>query len=145
MQLAFGVAREPEGLEQIALVSRELFGDELADPDHFVAVVAVGDDEDVLAEPVEDREVVRREAADPARRLVAIDAALAGKALLAMGERRTPHAPEILADNEIGALRAIRVDRHLVGSGLDLERHGAALDAAEIEIRLVVDAPQLVG
>ena len=35
--------------------------------------------------------------------------------------------------------------RHLVGILIDLVRHGAALHAAEIEVGLVVDAPDLVG
>ena len=44
-----------------------------------------------------------------------------------------------------GELRPVRIDRDLVGILLDLVGRGAALDAAEIEIGLVIDAPDLVG
>ena len=44
-----------------------------------------------------------------------------------------------------GDFGTVGIDRHLVGILLDLVGRGAALDAAEIEIGLVIDAPELVG
>ncbi|MND00696.1 hypothetical protein D3C83_194010 [compost metagenome] len=66
MQFALLEARETEGLQEGALLAEELLRDQLADADHLVAVVGVGDDVDILAEGVEDREIVRREAAETA-------------------------------------------------------------------------------
>ena len=49
------------------------------------------------------------------------------------------------ADDEIRRSRPVWVDRHVVRVLLHLVGRGAALDAAEIEIGLVIEAPQLVG
>src|SRR5262249_15147878 len=69
MQLARSVTRKPERIEEHPMRSEKLVGDEIADADHLVAVVRIGDHIDVVAETVEHREAVRREAADSARRL----------------------------------------------------------------------------
>src|SRR5688572_32476139 len=68
VQLAFGEAAEAERAQQIALVAADIVRHQLADADHLVAVVAVGDHVNVVAEPVEHRERIRGEAADAARR-----------------------------------------------------------------------------
>src|SRR5215469_17798315 len=99
MQLSLGEAREAEGLEQVARLSADVVGHELADADHLVAVIGIRDDVDVLAEAVEHREAVGREAADAARRLLLVDGDLALEALLAEGERRAPHMREVVADD----------------------------------------------
>ena len=70
MKLSLGEAREPERLEQHALLADKFLRHELADADHLVAVIGVGDDMAVLPECIDYRETVRREAANPARGLV---------------------------------------------------------------------------
>ena len=123
----------------------DLLRGELADADHLVAVVRIRDDEDIVAEDVEDREIVGREAAKAARLLVLlVDADLAFEALLAMRQHRAPGLDEIVADDEVGRIGTIRIDRDIVGLAFDLVGRGAALDAAEIEVGLVIEAPQFV-
>ncbi len=52
---------------------------------------------------------------------------------------------KLSVDDELRRLRPVRIDAHFVGVALDRGRHRAALHAAEVEVGLVVDAPQLVG
>nr|ABZ09842.1 hypothetical protein ALOHA_HF4000APKG8L7ctg1g17 [uncultured marine microorganism HF4000_APKG8L7] len=108
-------------------------------------MVRIGDDEDVLAKAVDDGEAVGRECANAARGLVPVlgDATL--EALLAMRQGGAPHVGEIVADDEVGRFGAVGVDRDPLGRRLHLVRHGPALDAAEIEVGLVIDAPHLFG
>ena len=108
-------------------------------------MIGVGDDVAILAEHVEYGKRVRREAADAAGFLVAVKARFALEALVAEGERRGPHVDEIAGGHEFRALRPVRVDGDVVDRLLDLVGHGAALDAIEMEIGLVVDAPEFVG
>src|SRR5687767_15895663 len=142
MEPAFAIAREAERLEQLRFLAQDLLGGELADTDHLVAMVRIGDHEDIVAEDVEDRKIVGREAAEAARSLVLlVDADLAFEALLAMRQHRAPGLDEVVADDEIGRIGTVRVDGNRVGLALDLVGRGAALDAAKIEIGLVVEAP----
>src|SRR4030067_1018955 len=67
MQLALGEPRKAERLKQRALLAPQLLRHELAHADHFITVIGVGNDIDVLAEKIEHRKIVRREAAEPAR------------------------------------------------------------------------------
>src|SRR5713101_2470114 len=101
MEPAGGEAREAERLEQVARRADDVVGDQLADADHLVAVVGIGDDVDIVAEAVEHRKAVGGEAADAARRLLLVEADLALEALLAEGQRRAPHMGEIVADDEV--------------------------------------------
>src|SRR5699024_6598565 len=66
VRLAALIAAEPERLEQLLRLAEQLGGHQLTDADHLVAVVGIGDHVHVLREGVEHREVVRREAAEPA-------------------------------------------------------------------------------
>ena len=66
MQFALGEPRKAERLEQFTLLAYQFLRHELAHADHFIAVIGVGNDIDILAEDVEDREIVRGEAAEPA-------------------------------------------------------------------------------
>src|SRR3546814_9914593 len=78
MQVALGIAREAEGLQQRRRrAAQHLLGHQLADADHLVAVVRIRDHVGVLAKAVEHRERVRREAADAAGRLLAVESLLA--------------------------------------------------------------------
>src|SRR4029079_7926766 len=87
MQLALGVARKPQWLQQPRFLAANLLGGELADADHLVAVIGIGNHIDVLAKDVEEWEVIGREAAEAARSLILlVDRDLPLKALLAMGE-----------------------------------------------------------
>src|SRR6185312_5113790 len=85
VQLALGKAREAEWPQQLAFLSHHVVGHQLADADHLVAVVGVGDEVGVVAELVEHREAVGREAADAARRLLLVFRHLPLEALLAEG------------------------------------------------------------
>ena len=102
-KLALGIARKAERLEQRALLAHQLLRHQLADADHLVAVIGIGNDIDILAEHIEDREIVRREAAEPARLLVLlVERDLALEPLLAMRQHRAPRLDEVVADDEIG-------------------------------------------
>src|SRR5207237_6801969 len=131
MQLAFGIAREPERREQRRLLAEQLTADELADADHLEAMIRVGDHVHVVAKAIEHRKTVRREATDPARRLVAIDAVLSFETFLTERERRGPHVGEIVGDDELRRLRTIGIDAHDVGVAFDICRHRAALHTVE--------------
>src|SRR3546814_560117 len=65
-------AREAERFEQLGASADDVVGDQLTDADHLVAVVGIGDDVDVVAEPIEDRKAVGGEAANAARRLLLV-------------------------------------------------------------------------
>src|SRR5579872_1628219 len=145
MQSTLGEAREAKRLEQLTRSPADVLRRERADADHLVAVVGVGDHVDVVAEAVEDREVVGGEGADAPGGLTFEVRKRSLEALLAESERGAPHAREILAHHEVRRLRSIRVDVDRGGIRLDFEGHGAALHAAEVEIGLVVDAPEPVG
>ena len=67
MQFALGEPRKAERLKQRALLAYQFLRHELAHADHFIAVIGVGNDIDILAEDIEDRKVVRGEAAEAAR------------------------------------------------------------------------------
>src|SRR5215470_216651 len=115
MQLSCAVPREAERLEQSLLVAEQLLGHERANADHLVAVVGVGDHVCVLPERVEYWEAVRSERADSARRLRAVQVPLPGEPLQAMRQPGGPHPGEVLAYDELGAGRAVRIDGHLAG------------------------------
>ena len=66
MQFALGEAREAERLQKIARSAADFAGHELADADHLIPVVRVGNHKDIAAETVEDRKVIGREGADAA-------------------------------------------------------------------------------
>src|SRR3712207_4445491 len=61
------VTVETERREQLLGLTEELACHQLADADHLVAVVGVGDDVGVAVEGVEHRKAVRREAAEASR------------------------------------------------------------------------------
>src|SRR5579862_9136078 len=121
MQFALGETRETERLQKIARSAADFAGHELADADHLIPVVRVGDDKDVAAEAVEYRKVVGRERADAAGRLFLEFRKRPLEALLTERERRAPHASEVLAHHEVRRLRAIGIDLHLRGVRLHLE------------------------
>src|SRR5688572_33042325 len=146
VQLALRIAREAEGFEQARFLARDLLRRELADAQHLITMVGVGDDEDVVAKFVEDREAIGSEAAKPARLLVLlVEPDLALEALLAMRQHGAPAVHEIIADDEIGTVRSVRVDGDVVRILIHQIGRRAALYAAEIEIRLVIETPELVG
>lgn len=58
MELPRREAREAKGLEQWVIAPGELLGDQLADADHLIAVIRIGDDENIVAKAVEHREAV---------------------------------------------------------------------------------------
>src|SRR6187455_3032436 len=146
VQLALSEPRKAERLKQRALLARQLLRHQLTDTNHLISVIGVGNHIDVLAERIEHRKIIRREAAEPAGVFVPpVKRHLALETLLTMRERRAPHLDEVVADHELGRLWAIRIDRHLVGILVDFVGRGAALHAAEAEVGLVIDAPQLVG
>src|SRR6476659_2059484 len=62
-----------------------------------------------------------------------------------MRQHRAPGMDEVVADDEIRRIRTVRIDRDGVGILVHLVRRRTALNAAEIEVRLVVEAPQLIG
>ncbi len=64
---------------------------------------------------------------------------------MAVGQRRGPHPGEVLAHHEVRTLGTVGVYVHLLRGLIDDVRRSPTLHAAEVEIRLVVDAPQLVG
>src|SRR5918997_5858790 len=139
------VAGEAERFEQPLLLAQQLLGHQRPDPDHLVSVVGVGDDGGILPEHVEDGKTVRGEAADPPRGLPGEEVALALEALVAVGEGRGPHPGEVLTDDEVRALGSVRIDGDLVGGLVNDVGRGAALYPVEVEVRLVVDPPELVG
>ena len=59
MQIAFRVACKAEWLKQRGTLARECLGDQLADADHLVAVVGIGDDVAVVVKHVEHRTTQR--------------------------------------------------------------------------------------
>src|ERR1700724_2128608 len=122
MQLAGREAREAERLEQLAALAADVLGHELADANHLVAVIRVGDHVDILAEAVEHREIVGRETADAAGRFAPVQVAQPLEAFLAEGERRAPHARKILADHEVRRFRPVRINAYRGRIRLDLER-----------------------
>ena len=69
MQLALGETRKTKRLQEIACPAADILGHELADSDHLIPVVRVGNHKDVAAEAVEDRKIIGREGADAAGRL----------------------------------------------------------------------------
>src|SRR5262245_42107828 len=101
MEPALGIPWEPEPFEDRTRLPHDLLSDELPDPDHLVAVVRVGDDVAVLSKYVEHGEAVRRERSDATTRLFLVQRVLAFESLLAERQRRTPHALEVLADDEL--------------------------------------------
>ena len=138
MQFAPLEARETERLQKRALLTHNLLRHELADTEHLVAVIGIGDHIDILAEHIEHREIVRREAAEAARFFfVFVERDLAFEALLAMRQHRAPCVNEVVADDEIGRVRTVRIDRDAVGILVHLVRRRTALDAAEIEVELL--------
>ncbi len=74
-----------------------------------------------------------------------VQAALALEPGVAEGEAGRPHALELRADDELRALRSVRIDRHLRRRLLDFPWSRATLDASEVEVGLVVNSPELVG
>jgi hypothetical protein len=52
---------------------------------------------------------------------------------------------EIVTDDEVGRIGAVGVELNLVDRGLHDIGHRTALDAGEIEVGLVVDAPEFLG
>src|SRR5579863_10581936 len=91
MKFPLGKAGKAERLEQVARRPADVVGHQMADADHLVAVIGIGHHIDVVAEAVEDREAVGREAADAAGRLLLVKRQLALESLLAERERRAPH------------------------------------------------------
>ena len=115
MELALLIAREPERLEQLRALAGNLAGHQLAHPEHLVAVIGIGDDIDIVAEHVEHREAVGREAADPAGVFrPPVEMRLALETLLAMGQHRAPALDEFFADHEVGTVGTVGIDRHRV-------------------------------
>ncbi len=51
---------------------------------------------------------------------------------------------EVVVHDVVGTVRAVRVNRDLVDGGLYELRHRTALNAAEIEVRFIIDAPHLI-
>lgn len=51
---------------------------------------------------------------------------------------------KIVANNELGRIRTVGVDPHLVRIGSQFERRGPTLYASKIIVRLVVDAPHFI-
>src|SRR5918998_636181 len=139
------VAGEAERFEQPLLLAQQLPGYQRPDPDHLVSVVGVGDDVGILPEHVEDGETVRGEAPDPTRGLLGEEVTLALEALVAVREGRGPHPGEVFSDHEVRALGSVRIDGYLVGGLVNDVGCGAALYPVEVEVRLVVDPPELVG
>src|ERR1700674_1165083 len=58
MQSTLGEAREAKRPQQLARPAADVLGHELADTDHLVAVVRIGDYVDVIAETVEDWKII---------------------------------------------------------------------------------------
>src|SRR5207245_2176149 len=81
----------------------------------LVAVIGIRNHEGILAEGVEDRKAVGREGADPAGGRLVVQAALAFEPGVAEREAGGPHALELRADDELRALRSVRIDRYLGG------------------------------
>src|SRR5262245_49731167 len=114
MELPLLVAREAERFQESALVTgRDFFGDQLADADHLIAVVRVGNEVAVVTKDVEHGETVRREATEPPGRLPAIKRVLPFEALVAERQRRAPHERKTVAGDELLRFGAIRVDLHV--------------------------------
>src|SRR3546814_10675429 len=86
-----------------------------------------------------------RSAADAAGGLLAVEAEPALEALVAVRQRRAPHVREVRRGHEFRRGRAVGIDGDLVHRRRPLVGRGAALHAVEVEIRLVVAAPQLLG
>src|ERR1700730_7530378 len=126
MQLALGETREAERLQEIARPAADILGHEMADADHLIAVVRVGNHIDVVAETVEYRKIVGCKGTDAPGGLLFKLRQFALESLLAEGEGRAPHTGEILADDKIRGRGSVRIDLHLGGIGFYLERHGAA-------------------
>src|SRR5687767_6883111 len=115
VELALRIAREAEGLEQGCLLPGDFLRYELTDAQHLVAVVGIGDDIDVVVELIENGEAVGSEAAKAARLLVLlVKPDLAFETLLTMGKHGAPGVNEIVADDEIRAVRPIGIDGDLV-------------------------------
>src|SRR3546814_20808198 len=70
---------------------------------------------------------------------------LALEALVAVRQGRAPHVREVGRGDEFRRGGAVRVDGNLVDRRRHLVGRGAALHAVEVEVRLVVDAPALIG
>src|SRR3546814_17647240 len=70
---------------------------------------------------------------------------LALEALVAVRQGRAPHVREVGRGDEFRRGGAVRVDGNLVDRRRHLVGRGAALHAVEVEVRLVVDAPEQIG
>jgi hypothetical protein len=80
VEVAGGEALVAEGVQQPRVPAEEDARHLLAHSDHLVAVVRVEDAVQVRPQVVEDREIVRREGADPARARVPVQRAAAFEA-----------------------------------------------------------------
>ena len=65
MKLTLGKTSETERFQKLAILPHQLFRNKFANTNHFVAMVGVGDDVNVLAKFIEDREIVGCEATEP--------------------------------------------------------------------------------
>ena len=61
MQIAFFKAIKPERFQQILFLTQHFVSNQVANTDHFPAMVAIRDDRGVFAEVVKHREGIRRE------------------------------------------------------------------------------------
>src|SRR2546421_14719 len=101
MQLALGVARIAEWFQQLRAFAEQLTGDQLAHTDHLEAMIRIGNDVDVVAEPVEHREAVRREASDATGWFLSVEIVPPLEALLAERKRGSPHIGEVIGHHEL--------------------------------------------
>jgi hypothetical protein len=109
------------------LTRNKMAGNELADADHLIAMVGVGDHVAIVGDPVEDGDRIRREGADAAVAPLLELAAIVLEPVEQIGERR--HV--VVLEPGIGLVEvigvAVRIEHRL---GAHLDRDGAALDAA---------------
>src|SRR5262249_34900418 len=94
---------------------------------------------------IDDGEAVRREGTDAARGLITPLSDVTAVSLLAKRERRAPHVSEFFVDDEFRRVWSVRIDSHFVGITFDPIWRRPALNTFEVEVGLVIDAPQLVG
>ena len=99
MKLALGIAGKSERLKQCRSLAHDVPCNQLANANHFVAVIRVGDNVAIVAKHIEYREIVRSERTEAAGLLVPILAIRPFEALLTVRQGGYPHFAEIFVDH----------------------------------------------
>ncbi len=70
---------------------------------------------------------------------------LAFEALLTMRQCRYPHMCKVFADDKVGGVNAVGINRHIVRIGFNCVGRGTSLDTTEMKVGLVINAPHFIS